>query len=156
MKQSRSGRLSLWWFWTKSSGTRTKNKASNLLEEDGHRGLKKGWGRPAWADWPRWPASPLGSIFLQCTPCSFVALWPRAPRGCTAQVLSSTLLLAWLILPLDCFCFESLPCSLASHASTRFQQNKALAAPHACPLHVVSEKCWRGIPWWIMEHAKLS
>jgi hypothetical protein len=35
------------------------------------------------------------------------------------------------------FCFESLPCSLASHASMIFLQNKALAAPHACTLHVV-------------------
>jgi hypothetical protein len=35
------------------------------------------------------------------------------------------------------FCFESPPYSLASHASMIFLQNKALAAPHACPLHVV-------------------
>jgi hypothetical protein len=30
-----------------------------------------------------------------------------------------------------------LPNSLASHASMIFLQNKALAAPHACTLHVV-------------------
>jgi hypothetical protein len=35
------------------------------------------------------------------------------------------------------FRFESLPCSLASHASMIFLQNKALATPHACPFHVV-------------------
>jgi hypothetical protein len=35
------------------------------------------------------------------------------------------------------FCFESLPCSLASHASMIFLQNKALAVPHACLVHVV-------------------
>jgi hypothetical protein len=41
-------------------------------------------------------------------------------------------LLALLLLPLDVFA-ESLPYSLASHASMIFLQNKALASPHACP-----------------------
>jgi hypothetical protein len=36
--KTQNGRLSLWWFWTKSSGTQTKNWVSDLPEEDGHRG----------------------------------------------------------------------------------------------------------------------
>jgi hypothetical protein len=48
------------------------------------------------------------------------------------------------------FCFESLPYSLASHASMIFLQNKALAAPHACPLHVVWWKMLEGHP--MMHH----
>jgi tRNA pseudouridine-54 N-methylase len=46
--------------------------------------------------------------------------------------------LACIIAPSTrCFRFELLSYSLASHASMIFLQNKALAAPHACTLHVV-------------------
>jgi hypothetical protein len=41
---------------------------------------------------------------------------------------------ACIIIPSTwCFRFDSLPYSLASHASMIFLQNKALDAPHACP-----------------------
>jgi hypothetical protein len=48
------------------------------------------------------------------------------------------------------FFFESLPCFLISHDSMIFLQNKALAAPHACPLYVVWWKMLEGHP--VMHH----
>jgi hypothetical protein len=44
-----------------------------------------------------------------------------------------------------CFRFELLPYSLASHASMIFLQNKALAAPHACPC-MWFDKMLKGTP----------
>jgi hypothetical protein len=55
------------------------------------------------------------------------------------------------------YCFESLPYSLASHASMIFLQNKALAAPLMLVLCMWFDKiCWRGIPWCIMVHVWLG
>jgi hypothetical protein len=76
------------------------NWMSDLPAEGEHHGAFKG-GRSV--DRPGGLASPLRSGFLQCTQACFVPLWPRAPRGCTVQMLSSTPFLAWLIPPLDCF-----------------------------------------------------
>jgi hypothetical protein len=52
-------------------------------------------------------------------------------HGIAPSTFSSTPLLALLLLPLDDFALSHL------YASMIFLQNKALAAPHACPLHVV-------------------
>jgi hypothetical protein len=54
------------------------------------------------------------------------------------------------------FCFESPPCSLASHASMIFLQNKALAAPMLVLCMWFDKRCWRGIPWCIVVRAWLG
>jgi hypothetical protein len=45
-RNKRDGWIILRWFWTTNLSTRTKNWASDLLEEDEHQGLLKGVGRP--------------------------------------------------------------------------------------------------------------
>jgi hypothetical protein len=64
------------------------------LPKESTRGYKTRRGRPAWADRPGALTTPFGLNFLHCTPCSFVALWLHAPRGCTTQMFSSTPFLA--------------------------------------------------------------
>jgi hypothetical protein len=49
------------------------------------RGRPTGLGRPAWADRPGPTATPPDSDFLQRIHACFVALRPRAPRGCTPK-----------------------------------------------------------------------
>jgi hypothetical protein len=121
------GRLSLSWFWTTSSSTRTRNWASDLPEEDGHQGTFEG-GRPAWSwsDRPKGLSAPLGSILLQCAHACFVASWPRASRGCTFQTFLSTPSLALLLLPLDDFTLSDL------HASS----------PHMSPWYSYNTRPW--------------
>jgi hypothetical protein len=62
-----------------------------------------GLGRPAWADRPGWLRALPGSGFFQHTHFHFVTFVPACSMGCTAQILSSTPLLALLVLPLDVF-----------------------------------------------------
>jgi hypothetical protein len=83
-------------------------------------------------------------------------LWSRAPWGCTAQMLSSTPLLAWLILLLDCFALVTsmLPCLTCLHD---IPAKQSLDSPPMLVLCMCfDDKCWRGIPWCIMVHVWLG
>jgi hypothetical protein len=103
-KQTWEGWLSLRWFWTKTSSTQIETGRSCLPAEDEHRGVhfigEAGRPGPTGLGWPR--ASP-GSVFLQCDDPPFVTFLPACSTSCTAQTLSSTPLLALLVLPLDVF-----------------------------------------------------
>jgi hypothetical protein len=89
----------------------------------------------------------LSSQVRSCLPCCFVTACSTGLHLPNVLVHSFACIIApstWW------FHFESLPCSLASHASMIFLQNKALAAPHACLLHVVWWKMLEGHP--MMHH----
>jgi hypothetical protein len=102
-KQTWEGWLSLRWFWTKTLSTQTESWESCLLAKEEHRGCLYRGGWPAWADRPGVPLALPGSIFLQCDHLHFVTFVPACSTSCTAQTLSSTPLLALLVLPLDVF-----------------------------------------------------
>jgi hypothetical protein len=104
-KQSWEGWLSLRWFWTKTLSTQIESWESCLPAKEEHRGrgcLNRG-GRPAWADRPRVPLALPILVFLQRDHLHFVTFVPACSTSCTAQTLSSTPLLALLVLPLDAF-----------------------------------------------------
>jgi hypothetical protein len=102
-KQTWEGWPRLWWFWTKNLSTQTGEGKSCVPAKDEHRGCFYRGGRPAWADRPGWlPCSP-GSAFLQHDDLPFVTFVPACSTSCTAQTLSSTPLLALLVVPLDAF-----------------------------------------------------
>jgi hypothetical protein len=87
--------------------------------------------RDGWATYLSWlGSSPAHSCLLCCsvTACSTGLHLPNILVHFFACIIAPS---TW------CFRFESPPCSLALHASMIFLQNKALAAPHACTLHVV-------------------
>jgi hypothetical protein len=65
--------------------------------------LKIGVVRPAWADRPGWPCALPSSVFLQHDRVHFVTFVLACSTSCTTQTLSSTLLLALLVLPFDVF-----------------------------------------------------
>jgi hypothetical protein len=104
-RNKRGGWLSLRWFRTTNSSTRTKSWMGGL---------------PLSSSW-------LGSSLAHLLLRDRVHLPNVLVHSFACIIAPST----W------CFRFESLPRSLASHASMIFLQNKALAAPHARPLHVV-------------------
>jgi hypothetical protein len=111
------------------------------------------WGE---AGRPRGLAAPPGSVLLQCTPCSFVALWPRDPQGCTAQTFSSTPLLALLLLTLDDFAWSHLHAPLPHMPPWYSYKTKPWLPPMLVLCLWFDERCWRGIPWCIMVHAWLG
>jgi hypothetical protein len=107
--------------------------------------------------WPAWGGSgPPGSVFppARSSPlCDFV---PACSSSCTAQTLSSTPLLALLVLPLDALAFSHVHAPLLHllHMPPWISY-KAMLAAHtylsfACGLH---ESCWEGIQWCIKVHA---
>jgi hypothetical protein len=89
---------------TKTSSTQIERGKSYLPAEDEQRGgaFYRG-GRPAWANRPGWPHASPGSTFLQRDDHSFVTFVPACFTSCTTRTLSSTPLLALLVLPLDAF-----------------------------------------------------
>jgi hypothetical protein len=119
-------------------------------------GFRRGWSAGLVRDRPRRLSAPPGSVLLQCTYACFVASWPRAPRGCTFQTFSSTPLLALLLLPLDDFALSHL------HASSPHMPPwySCKTRPWLPPMLVLcmwfDKRCWRGIPWCIMVHARLG
>jgi hypothetical protein len=102
-KQTLEGWLSLRWFWTTNSSTQTESWVSCLPAKEEHRGCLNRGGRPAWADRPMLPLTPPWLGFLQRDHLHFVTFIPACSTSCTAQTLSSTTLLALLVLPLDVF-----------------------------------------------------
>jgi hypothetical protein len=97
-KQTWEGWLSLRWFWTKTLSTQTERWESCLPPEDEHRGVHF----IGEADRPRWPRASPSSAFLQCDDIPFVTFVPVCSTSCI-ETLSSTPLLALLVLPLDAF-----------------------------------------------------
>jgi hypothetical protein len=63
---------------------------------------------------PRWPRALPGLVFFQHTHLCFVTFVTACSRGCTAQTLSTTPLLALLVLPLDIFALSHVH-ALLSH-----------------------------------------
>jgi hypothetical protein len=96
-------------------------------------------GQPAWADRPGWLRASPGTSFLQRDDLPFVTFVPACSTSCTAQTLSSTPLLALLVLPLDAFALSHVHAPLL-HMPSWISCKTILAAPHACPLHVVLMK----------------
>jgi hypothetical protein len=131
--QAWKGWLCLWWFWAqKLEHTNGGRREVLACRRRAPRGAFYRAGRPAWADRPWWLRAPPWLGFLQRDDLPFVTLVPARSTCCTAQTLSSTPLLALLVLPLDASCFESCPCSLAplaSHATMNFLQSHACCPP---------------------------
>jgi hypothetical protein len=94
-KQTWEGWLSLRWFWTKTSSTQTERWESFLPAKEEHREFL--------ADRPGWPRAPPWLGFLHLDHFHFVTFVLACSTSCTAQTLSSTPLLALLVLPLDAF-----------------------------------------------------
>jgi hypothetical protein len=89
--------------------------------------LNRGW--PAVLDRPAWVACCSSRLRFSSSTLIFTfMLCERMLHGLHHPTLSSTPLLALLVLPLDVF-VESPPYSFASHASMIFLQNKALLPP---------------------------
>jgi hypothetical protein len=115
------------------------------LRKIGTGGLSKGVGRPAWgplcSSWLGY--SPVHSCLLCCfmTTCSTRLHLPNVLVHSFACLIAPS---TWW------FCFESLPCSLASHAPWYFCKTKPWLPPHACSLHVVWWKMLEGHP--VMHH----
>jgi hypothetical protein len=123
---------------------------SDLPAEGEHQGAFKG-GRPAGLGRLAWVAC--FSSRLQLAPaysCLLCCLWPHAPRGCTAQTLSSTPLLALLLLPLDGFALSHFYAPLLHMPPWYSYKTRPWLPPHACPLHVVWWKMLEGHP--VMHH----
>jgi hypothetical protein len=134
------GWLSLKRFWTKNLSRQTERGESCLPAEGEHWGVHfiGEAGRPGW---PR--ASP-GSVFLQHDDLPFVTFVPAWSTSCTAQTLSSTPLLALLVLPLDAFALSHVHAPLLHMRPwISFKTMLASPPPHACPLHVTSIKVVR-------------
>jgi hypothetical protein len=80
-----------------------EGRATCLLKTSNGGGAFYRGGRPAWANRPGWPHASPGSTFLQRDDHSFVTFVPACFTSCTTRTLSSTPLLALLVLPLDAF-----------------------------------------------------
>jgi hypothetical protein len=117
----------------KNLSTQTEEGEGCLPAEDGSRGAPfvGEAGRPG-------PTSlggrvpPQGFIFSQRDHFSSMTFLPACSTSCTAQTLSSTPFPALLVLPLDAYCFESCPCSLAplaSHVTMNFLQSYTCYPP---------------------------
>jgi hypothetical protein len=105
----------------------------------GAPGLLNRGRRPAWADWPGWPRALSSSGFFQHTHllCDFCACVLHRLHRPNSLIHS----FACIIGPSTwCLCFESCPCSFASHASMIFFAKQGLLPTHSCPLHVALMK----------------
>jgi hypothetical protein len=152
-KQTWEGWLSLGWFWTTNSSTQTESWMSYLPVEEEHRGCLNrgrpaGLGRPAWvASCPPWLGfPPTWSSSL----CDFCARVLHRLHRANSLIHSFACIIGrstW------CLCFESCPCSFASHDSMIFLQNKACCPPSLSFACGLDESCWKSILWCIMVHA---
>jgi hypothetical protein len=121
------------------------------LLKDTTKGLKWEWSRPAWvaccSTWLQF--SPAHSMHACCfvITCSTGLHRPNALVHSFACMIDPS---TWL------FCFESLPCSLALHASMRFLQTKLLLPLMLVPCMSFDDNCWRGISWCIIVYVWLS
>jgi hypothetical protein len=103
-------------------------------------GRLAGLGRPAWvASFPPWLGFPLAWSSSLCDFCACVLHKLHRPSSLIHSFACIIGPSTW------CLCFESCPCSFASHASMNFLQNKAF-----CPPMLVICMC----PWWklLEEH----
>jgi hypothetical protein len=148
-KQTWEGWLSLWWFWTKNF-EHTNREREELLAC---------WRRALGvtfigeADRPGWPRASPGSAFLQRDDLPFLTFVPACCTSCIAQTLSSTPLLALLVLPLDAFALSHVHAPLLHMPP--WISCKAMLVSHPCLSFAcgLDESCWKGIQWSINVHA---
>jgi hypothetical protein len=132
-KQTWEGCLSLRWFWTTKLSTQTEIWMSCLPAEEEHQG-RLNMGRPASLGRPAWVAS--------CHPwLRFIPAHSSSLCDLCAHVLhelhrQNSLIhsFACVIGPSTwCLCFESCPCSFASHASIFFRKPRPCCPPMLVP-----------------------
>jgi hypothetical protein len=148
-KQTWKGWLSLRWFWTKTLSTQTESWRVACFPKKSIGGAYIGEaGRPGLTGlgclWPSLARFPPAWSSPFCDFCACVLNKLHRPNSLIHSF-------ACIIGPsTGCLCFESYPCSFASHASMNFLQNKAWCPP------ILALCMW---PWWklleehpVMEH----
>jgi hypothetical protein len=138
-KQTWEGWLSLWWFWTENFEHTNKGREELLAcrrRAPGGAYIGEA-GRPG----PTGLGGFVPPLARLSSSVMISPLWlscPRAPLVAPPK-LSSTPLLALLVLPLDAFALSHVHAPLL-HMPPWISCKAKLAAPHACPLHVVLMK----------------
>jgi hypothetical protein len=100
--QSWEGWLCLWWFWTRKLEHKNGGRRELLAcRRRAPGGAFYRAGQPAWVDRPGGCVPLRLSYFSQHNHLPFVTFVPACSTSCTAKTLSSTPLLALLVLPLD-------------------------------------------------------
>jgi hypothetical protein len=100
--QAQEGWLCLWWFLAQKLEHTNRGRRGLLACRRRAPGCAfYRAGQPAWADRPGVVLPPRLGSFSQHDHLAFVTFVPACSSSCTAQTLSSTPLLALLVLPLD-------------------------------------------------------